>query len=71
MPDTRIPVRVRLREGTLAGEILLEGERVAFTARIDGALVRAEFEPTAEGQVVDQWTAFRALDRWIDENLRG
>jgi hypothetical protein len=67
MPDTKKQVRVRLREGTLAGEMLLEGQRIVFTVRIDGPKVDAEFADPE----VDQWTAFRALDRWIDENLRG
>lgn len=67
MPDTQKQVRVRLREGTLVGEMLLDGQRIAFTARINGPKVDVEFADPG----VDQWTAFRALDRWIDENLRG
>jgi len=67
MPDTKKQVRVRLHQADLIGEMLLEGQRIAFTARIDGPKVDVEFADPG----VDQWTAFRALDRWIDENLRG
>ena len=70
MPDKK-EVRVRLNKAFLSGEMLLDGFRIAFDARIEGEKVDAEFKPTAEGQAVDQWLAFRALDRWIDENLRG
>ena len=51
--------------------MLLEGQRIGFRAEIDGPKVDAWFDPTKDGQSVDQWKAFRALDRWIDENLRG
>jgi hypothetical protein len=71
MLDIKKEVRVRLHGATLVGEMLLDGERIAFDARIDGRKVDAEFTPTKEGQHVDQWLAFRALDRWIDETLRG
>ena len=71
MPDTKKEVRVRLHSATLVGEMLLEGERIAFRAEIEGGKVDAWFDTTRTGQTVDQWTAFRALDRWIDDNLRG
>jgi hypothetical protein len=71
MPNTTKEVRVRLHSATLVGEMLLDGERLAFRAEIDGRKVDAEFDSVPEGQHVDQWTAFRALDRWIDETLRG
>lgn len=71
MPDTKKEVRVRLHSATLTGEMLLDGQRIAFRAEIDGPKVDAWFDPTKDGQSVDSWLAFRALDRWIDENLRG
>ena len=71
MRETKKAVRVRLHSAILTGEMLLDGERLAFRAEIDGGKVDAEFDPTKVGQHVDQWTAFRALDRWIDETLRG
>lgn len=71
MPDTKKEVRVRLHSATLTGEMLLDGQRIAFRAEIDGPKVDAWFDPTKDGQSVDSWLAFRALDRWIDETLRG
>jgi hypothetical protein len=71
MRETKKAVRVRLHSAILTGEMLLDGERLAFSASIDGGKVDAVFEATREGQHVDSWTAFRALDRWIDETLRG
>ena len=71
MPDTKKEVRVRLHSATLTGEMLLDGQRIAFRAEIDGPKVDAWFDPTKDGQSVASWLAVRALDRWIDENLRG
>jgi hypothetical protein len=51
--------------------MLLDGQRIAFRAEINGGKVDAWFDPTKDGQEVDRWLAFRALDRWIDDNLRG
>ena len=71
MLDSKKEVRVRLHSATLTGEMLLDGQRIAFRAEIDGQKVDAWFDPTKDGQEVDRWLAFRALDRWIDETLRG
>ena len=71
MPDIKKEVRVRLHSATLTGEMLLDNQRIAFRAEIDGPKVDAWFDPTKDGQSVDSWKAFRALDRWIDETLRG
>jgi hypothetical protein len=71
MLDSKKEVRVRLHSATLTGEMLLDGQRIAFRAEIVGPKVEAWFDPTKDGQEVDRWLAFRALDRWIDENLRG
>ena len=71
MLDSKKEVRVRLHSATLTGEMLLDGQRIAFRAEINGPKVEAWFDPTKDGQEVDRWKAFRALDRWFDENLRG
>jgi hypothetical protein len=71
MPNTTKEVRVRLHSATLTGEMLLDGQRIAFRAEIDGGKVDAWFDSTKDGQQIDRWLAFRALDRWIDDNLRG
>ena len=71
MLDSKKEVRVRLHSATLTGEMLLDGQRIAFRAEINGPKVEAWFDPTKDCQEVDRWLAFRALDRWIDETLRG
>jgi hypothetical protein len=71
MQDSKKEVRVRLNGAILTGEMLLEGQRIGFRAEVNGPKVDAWFDPTKDGQVVDRWKAFRALDRWIDETLRG
>ena len=71
MLDSKKEVRVRLHSATLTGEMLLDGQRIAFRAEINGPKVEAWFDPTKDGQEVDRWLAFRTLDRWFDENLRG
>jgi hypothetical protein len=71
MLDSKKEVRVRLHSATLTGEMLLDGQRIAFRAEINGPKVEAWFDSTKDGQEVDRWLAFRALDRWIDETLRG
>lgn len=71
MLGSKKEVRVRLHSATLTGEMLLDGQRIAFRAEINGPKVEAWFDPTKDGQEVDRWLAFRTLDRWFDENLRG
>ena len=71
MQDSKKEVRVRLNGAILTGEMLLEGQRIGFRAEVNGQKVDAWFDPLKDGQEVDRWKAFRALDRWIDENLRG
>ena len=67
-----ISARVRLGGAQLSGEILLEGQRAYFTANINGPRVDAEFRPHPETeQPLDQWQLFRALEKFIDEHLRG
>lgn len=64
--------RIRARTVAISGEILLEGQRANFQARVNGPRVDAEFEQHPESErPLDQWELFRALERWIDENMRG
>lgn len=64
--------RIRLTRATLSGEILLEGQRAYFTANIHGPRVDAEFQPHPETErALDQWQLFRALEKFVDTNLRG
>lgn len=71
MPS-KYPARVRVATATLTGEILLDGHRVPFEARVVYPRIDATFaEEALDGTRVDQWTALRALETFIDENLRG
>ena len=64
--------RVRVATATLTGEILLDGQRVPFEARGAYPRIEATFaEEALDGTRVDQWAALRALETFIDENLRG
>ena len=64
--------RIRATTVAISGEILLDGQRANFRARVNGPRVDAEFEPHPETErPLDQWELFRALERWIDDNMRG
>lgn len=64
--------RIKISTGTLSGQILLEGQRAYFIANINGPRVDAEFQPHPETErALDQWQLFRALEKFIDTNLRG
>lgn len=64
--------RLLVTEGTLRGEILVVGQRAHFEAEIGEMGVRATFEPHSASEApVDQWQLLRALDKFIEENLRG
>lgn len=65
---------LRVSEATIRGEMLLDGQRIDFSAEIDYPRVFAEFELAdrdCSGRELDQWAALRALEAFIDENLRG
>lgn len=64
--------RIRLSNATLSGQILLDGQRAYFEANINGERVDAEFRQHPDSEKhLDQWALFRALETFIDENLRG
>lgn len=64
--------RIRISRAKLSGEILLEGQRAHFSANVNGPRVDAEFQPHPDTeQPLDQWQLFRALEKFIDEHLRG
>jgi len=65
---------LRVAGATIRGEMLLDGQRIDFRATIDYPRIDAEFELAARdcsGRALDQWLALRALETFIDENLRG
>lgn len=61
-----VDTRIRVTTATLEGEMLFEGQRVGFTAEISREKVDVRFD-----EKCDAWHAFRLLERWIDEHLRG
>jgi hypothetical protein len=70
MPKSRASIRVAT--ATLSGWMLLESQRIAFEARIVYPKIDATFSDEAtDGTPVDQWKALRALETFIDEQLRG
>jgi hypothetical protein len=65
---------LRVAEASIQGEMLLDGQRIEFDARINYPRVEAYFELAdrdTSGRELDQWAALRALEAFIDENLRG
>ena len=65
---------LRVAEATIRGEMLLDGQRIDFRATFNYPRVEAEFELSVRdcsGRELDQWLALRALETFIDENLRG
>ncbi len=63
------PRRVRIVNAQLQGELLLAGQRVGFTATIQGANIDAAFDALPTG--VTDWDAFQVLERFIAHYLRG
>lgn len=65
---------LRIQEATIRGEMLLDGQRIDFNAEIDYPRVLAQFELAdrdTSGRELDQWAALRALEAFVDDNLRG
>lgn len=64
--------RIRIEAATLRGELLTQGARVRFEATVEGQNVSATFEPHEKSErPIDEWNAFKALEGFIDEHLRG
>lgn len=64
--------KVRITSAVLSGVMLLDGQRIPFKAHLDYPKIDADFpEKDENSNVIDQWKAFRALETFIDEQLRG
>lgn len=64
--------RIKVTTGEFSGLMLLEGHRIRFSAKVHQFGIDAEFEKLLpEDPEVDVWKAFRALETWVDENMRG
>lgn len=68
MPEARI----KITTGEFSGLMLLDGRQMRFTVRVHQFGVDAEFDKLLpEDPEIDVWTAFRALEKWVDDNMRG
>jgi hypothetical protein len=68
----KVRAAVRVATATLSGEMLLNGQRISFEARIDYPQIEATFADLAlDGSRVDHWLALRALETFVEEHLRG
>jgi len=62
--------RVRVQDLTARGQLLLDGKIVDFELTIeDGVKISADFSKA--GPDVDIWRAFKALEKFVEDNLRG
>ena len=67
-----ISARIRIDNATLDGQILHQGQRARFQARVDGPKVDATFEQHPESEKpIDEWELFRLLESFIDRHMRG
>lgn len=67
-----ISARVRLDNATLEGQILHQGHRAYFTARIDGPRIDAEFREHPDSErTASLWEQFKLLEKFVDDHLRG
>lgn len=64
--------RIKITTGEFEGLMLLEGRQIRFTTKVHAFGTDAEFSKLLpEDPEIDVWKAFKALDTWIDENMRG
>lgn len=64
--------RIKITTGEFEGLMLLDGRQIRFKVRVHAFGIDAEFDkllPTDPD--IDTWTAYRALETWIDEHMRG
>ena len=68
----KVRAAVRVASAILTGEMLLNGQRIPFEAKISLQKVDAVFADQAtDGSRVDHWLALRALETFVDEHLGG
>ena len=67
-----ISARIKIDKGEFSGQILHEGQRAYFKARVNGTRVDAEFDPHPDTErPLDLWELFKLLEKFIDDNMRG
>jgi hypothetical protein len=64
--------RIKITTGEFSGLMLLDGRQIRFTVRVHQFGTDAEFEKLLpDDPEIDTWTAYRALETWVDDNMRG
>ena len=67
-----LDARIKTTDGEFRGLMLLDGRQIRFTVRVHQFGTDAEFEKLLPGDPeVDVWKAFLALEKWVDDNMRG
>lgn len=68
MPEARI----KITTGEFSGLMLLEGQRIRFRTEVHAFGIDAEFDKLLpDDPEIDLWKAFKALEKWVDDNMRG
>ena len=68
MPNARI----KITTGEFSGLMLLDERQIRFTAKVHAFGIDAQYEKLLpEYPEVDMWKAFKALEKWVDDNMRG
>ncbi len=71
MSDSK-KARIKITTGEFEGLMLLEGRQIRFTTKVHAFGIDAEFSKLLpEDPEIDVWKAFKALETWVDENMRG
>lgn len=64
--------RIKITTGEFSGLMLLDGRQMRFTVRVHQFGIDAEYDKLRpEDPEIDMWKAFRALEKWVDDNMRG
>lgn len=60
--------RVRVESLQARGQMLFGEHKIAFEMTIEGSKLSASFDPPTG---VSLWDAYKALEQFVDQNLRG
>lgn len=60
---------VRVESLQAKGQMLLGGHKVTFEMVIEGSKLSASFDDLPAG--LSLWDAYKALEQFVDQNLRG
>jgi len=61
--------RVRVESLQARGQMLFGEHKIAFEMTIEGSKLSASFDDLPTG--VSLWDAYKALEQFVDQNLRG